>query len=60
MGRGGGRWTSRPDSITDAIYDKLTDWNLEGLSSERLYQQLTETEADPTIRCKSGIPMVEL
>ena len=41
----------------------LADRRLAWLSSERLYQQLTETDADtysqPMIRLKSGTPMEE-
>ena len=36
-----GEMTPRPDTITDA-----TDRSLTWLSSEMLYQELTETEAD--------------
>jgi hypothetical protein len=39
----------------------LADKSLAWLSSERIYQQMTETDADtysqPTIRLKTGTPM---
>ena len=37
---------SGTETITDAIYDVLTDRSLAWLSSERPNKQLTETEAD--------------
>ena len=39
----------------------LADRSLAWLSSERLYQQLTETmQIQPTIRLRSGSPMEDL
>ena len=38
----------------------LADRSLAWLSSERLYQQLTETDADTYTQLKSGTHMVKL
>jgi hypothetical protein len=56
---GGWGEAPRPDTITDMLTDRSLPW----LSSERPYQQLTETEADTytqPLDWSRGPSMVEL